>query len=123
MHPLNTKSLDYSNQSSSYQPLSQIGPFDITYGDGTEVEGNYFSDVLTVGGVKVSNATMAVATDLLFWELSGPGIMGIGYDQNEAAERPYPGLLNDMVNQGLINTRAFSLWLDDRGTSGLVDGP
>src|SRR5882724_11511926 len=47
------------------------------------------------------------------------GIMGIGYNFSEAsndgttASFIYPSIIDSMVNQGLINTRAYSLYLDD----------
>lgn len=52
---------------------------------------------------------------------SATGVMGIGYDINEASDDSqginspfiYPSIIDTMVNQGLINTRAYSLYLDD----------
>jgi hypothetical protein len=47
-----------------------------------------------------------------------PGLLGIGYDQNEAstAQDPpfvYPSVIDSLVSQGLISTKAYSLYLDD----------
>ena len=56
---------------------------------------------------------MAVATSA---EYVPTGIMGIGLDRGEslaASGVVYPNLLDEMVNQKLINARAYSLWLDD----------
>ena len=41
------------------------------------------------------------------------GIMGIGYDTNEAAYSVYPNIIDEMVSQGLITKKAYSLYLDD----------
>jgi hypothetical protein len=47
------------------------------------------------------------------------GIMGIGYDFTEASNDGtatafiYPSIIDTMVTQGLINTKAYSLYLDD----------
>lgn len=47
------------------------------------------------------------------------GIMGIGYNFSEASNDGtatsfiYPSIIDSMVNQGLISTRAYSLYLDD----------
>lgn len=49
------------------------------------------------------------------------GLLGIGYDLNEASDSPsveqdpfvYPSIIDTMVSQGLISTRAYSLYLDD----------
>lgn len=46
------------------------------------------------------------------------GIMGIDYDTRESWAQendPYPSVIDEMYNQGLIATRAYSLWLDDLG--------
>lgn len=39
--------------------------------------------------------------------------MGIGYDTNEASATIYPNIIDQMVAQGLINLKAYSLYLDD----------
>jgi hypothetical protein len=49
---------------------------------------------------------------------SGVGVIGIGYNINEASitsftSIPYPNLVDQMVSQGLINTKSYSLYLDD----------
>jgi hypothetical protein len=48
----------------------------------------------------------------------GTGIMGIGYNTSEANVdtgngTEYANLPLAMVNQGVINSAAYSLWLDD----------
>lgn len=52
------------------------------------------------------------------------GLVGVGYAVNEAivgstqsTASVYPNLPVHMVNEGLINTVAYSLWLNDLGTS------
>ena len=48
------------------------------------------------------------------------GIMGIGFDASESLAiqggQPYPNIIDMMVTQGIIQTRAYSLWLNDQGT-------
>lgn len=49
--------------------------------------------------------------------------MGIGFDADESLPpgvNIYPNIIDDMVAQGLINTRAYSLWLDDLGRSNVL---
>jgi hypothetical protein len=49
------------------------------------------------------------------------GLMGIGYDTNEASLNPetkpapfeYPSIIDSMVSQGLIPSKAYSLYLND----------
>jgi len=44
------------------------------------------------------------------------GIMGISFVSGEAGGAvTYPNLVDTMVNQSIIPTQAYSLWLDDRG--------
>ena len=47
------------------------------------------------------------------------GIMGIGFDTGESivdnGVKPYPNIIDVMVQQKIINTRAYSLYLDDLG--------
>lgn len=50
------------------------------------------------------------------------GLIGVGYALNEAivagtrsASSAYPNLPVEMVNEGLIKTNAYSLWLNDLG--------
>lgn len=43
----------------------------------------------------------------------GTGILGIGFELNEAAETMYSNLVADMVNQSRITTMAYSLYLND----------
>jgi len=93
--------------------------FSISYGDGSEVSGDYVSDVFRVGSLAVKNMEFAVATDQS--EVGTMGIMGIGFDTNEAITdfggKPYRNIIDSMADQGLINSRAYSLWLNDLGKS------
>jgi len=54
---------------------------------------------------------------------TNPGIMGVGFRDNEASVASnfeFPNLVDTMVNQSVINSQAYSLWLDDIGESHLV---
>ena len=59
---------------------------------------------------------MAVATYAAYVPT---GIMGIGFDTDESivssGGKPYPNIIDVLVQQKIINTRAYSLWLDDLG--------
>ena len=91
------------------------GNFKIQYQTpGSGVSGNYFTDDFAFGGTTVRNLTMAVATQAVH---VSTGIMGIGFNANEAivgqGGNAYPNVIDEMVSQGLINTHAYSLHLDD----------
>jgi len=86
--------------------------------DGSFSKGDYFTDVFEIGTVSVQNMTMGLGTqtDIAY------GLVGVGYAVNEAIvgktqslDSVYPNLPVNMVDQGLINTVAYSLWLNDLG--------
>ena len=101
------------SRSSTYNQLATI--FNITYVDGTGSTGRYFTDNIGVGGITLNGLEMGLATNTTV----GTGIMGLGYALNEAVCNvagpcpTYPTIVEQMVSQKKINTRAYSLWLDD----------
>lgn len=93
------------------------GDFDISYVDGSHSRGDYFSDRFEIGGAVV-NVTMGLGidTDIAY------GLVGVGYALNEAnvsntqsVSSAYPNLPVTMEQEGLINSIAYSLWLNDLG--------
>lgn len=108
-------------QSSSVTIINQ-GGFQIQYFTaGSGVRGDYIADSFTIGKQTVKNLTMGLATQAVS---VSTGIMGIGFDTNEAIVaseeasgetdvQPYANLLDEMKSQGLINVRSYSLYLDD----------
>ncbi|KAJ5818617.1 hypothetical protein N7474_004208 [Penicillium riverlandense] len=104
----------YDDSQSSTARLVDKGGFYSSYGDGTEVWGDYISDDFQVSSIKIKDLNFAVATRETIGEM---GIMGIGFDTNEAitetGAKPYKNIIDLMVDQGLINSRAYSLWLND----------
>ncbi|TPX19084.1 uncharacterized protein E0L32_011245 [Thyridium curvatum] len=94
--------------------------FSIAYVDGSRSSGDYFTDVFEIAGAKLNNLTMGLGrkTDIPY------GLIGVGYALNEAivagtrsASSAYPNLPVEMVNEGLIKTNAYSLWLNDLDSS------
>ncbi|EPS38171.1 hypothetical protein H072_8098 [Dactylellina haptotyla CBS 200.50] len=103
--------------SSTYE-LLYSGEFNISYvTPGSGVHGDYISDNVNIGGKDVVGLTMGLAKQA---KEVPTGIMGIGYRENEAiyaqtgGRSSYPNIVDLMVNQSLINTRAYSLYLDDK---------
>jgi elongation factor G len=114
--PVNTLAVNPS-QSTTFKVVGE-GEFDIEYLDGTSSKGDYFTDIFEIGGATLQNMTMGlgVSTDISY------GLVGVGYASNEAIvantqslSSVYPNLPVNMVNEGLINTVAYSLWLNDLG--------
>lgn len=59
--------------------------------------------------MKITNLEMGIAYNSTL----PTGLLGVGYDTNEASASEYPSIIDTMVSQGLINTKAYSLYLDD----------
>ncbi len=86
--------------------------------DGTGSTGDYFQDVFSLGGANLTNFEMGLATSSSI----GTGIMGIGYNTSEANidtgnGTEYANLPIALVSQGIINSAAYSLWLNDLQSS------
>jgi hypothetical protein len=103
------------NQSSSYQ-LTKAGGFKITYAaPGDSDTGDWGTDTIKMGGTpSITNQTIGVVLN----GYDQHGVMGIGYDLNEAPgpqgfNSPYPSVLDQMKTQGIIDRRAYSLYLNE----------
>jgi hypothetical protein len=68
------------------------------------------TDNLELSGVTIESLIMGLASSAS--GLADVGIMGVGFDTNEASTKIYPNLIDEMVSQGLIDGHVFSLWLD-----------
>ncbi|KAF3935767.1 Candidapepsin-8 [Dactylella cylindrospora] len=102
----------YDNTTStSYEYIP--GDFAITYVDGQFANGDYARDILQIGGVAVKDVQFGIG----FEGTSEEGILGIGFEGRQSGvqrgESQYPGLVTQMVAQDLINSRAYSVWLND----------
>lgn len=104
----------YDAGSSSTYADPNLPEFQIQYVDGTQIAGAYLTDVLNLGGIQLTNMTMAAALQA---NTRGIGIMGIGFESGESSATlngfTYPNVINVMKNEGRINSLAYSLWLDD----------
>lgn len=101
-----------ANSSSTYKYVNS--DFSIHYADTTGASGDYVSDTFNMGGVSVKRLQFGVG----YASNSSEGVMGIGYPSLEVAvqvqgDQPYPNIPQAMANQGLIQSPAYSLWLDD----------
>jgi hypothetical protein len=110
----NVLSVD-SSKSSTFVDVER-GGFNISYVDGSGSSGDYFQDTLVISGATLKNFEMGLglSTTIPY------GLVGIAYADSEANVdtgngTQYPNLVDAMVNQGIIATQAYSLWLDDMG--------
>ncbi|KAF1829882.1 acid protease [Decorospora gaudefroyi] len=104
------------NESSTYTYVNSV--FDISYVDGSSASGDYATDTFRLGGQTVEDLQFGIG----YISTTPEGILGIGYPINEVAVGragldPYPNLPQKLVDDGAINTNAYSLWLNDLSAS------
>ena len=114
--PCSQSGIYEANSSSSYNFVSD--DFSISYADGSGALGDYVTDTLNIGGVTLDDFQFGIG----YASSSISGILGIGYPANEASvnrnnERPYPNLPQALVDANIIQSNAYSLWLDDLESS------
>lgn len=101
-----------ANASSTYSYVAS--DFNISYVDGSGAAGDYVTDTFTIGGTKLAKLQFGIG----YTSSSYEGILGIGYQINEvqvgrAGKAAYNNLPAQMVADGLIQSNAYSLWLND----------
>ncbi|KAK1045505.1 hypothetical protein LTS16_006488 [Friedmanniomyces endolithicus] len=101
------------SRSTHARPLSK--DFDIHYGE-PEVRGDFVADDFSFGGVTIKDTTFVHATKVI--DRAGLAVMGVGFDTAQAKYwgnggrvKPYRSLLDQMVDQGRIGSRTFSMLL------------
>lgn len=104
--------IDDPTLSSTSVSDAAVGPLNIGYFDGSKDQGYYVTDDVVIAGTTVSSAVIGVATSAADRSYS---LFGIGLEGLEAVANPYPNFIDDMWAQGIISSRTYSLYLDDRG--------
>jgi hypothetical protein len=105
-----------ANSSSTYKFVNSV--FNISYVDGSGASGDYASDTFHFGGQTIENLQFGIGYE----STSSEGILGIGYVTNEVQVNradldPYPNLPQLLANNKIINSNAYSLWLNDLDAS------
>lgn len=101
-----------AHSSSTYKFVNS--EFNVSYVDGSGATGDYATDNVGIGGKSISALQFGIGYD----STSPEGILGIGYTADEAQAntaklKSYPNLPQAMANGGLIQSNAYSLWLND----------
>ncbi|CAJ2503878.1 Uu.00g112720.m01.CDS01 [Anthostomella pinea] len=96
------------SQSSTYSLVSDDS-FSIQYVDGSGAEGNYIKDNLSIGGANITALQMGLAENSTI----NSGLLGVGFSANVAATKQYPNIIDMFMQQDLIASEAYSLYLDD----------
>jgi len=113
-------------KSSSYKVI-QPDRFRVAYVDGSSSKGDYFTDDLLFGDDTINSLQMGLGK-VLGRSVGNFGIMGLGYSEAVFPNRDnpetttiegyeYPNIVDSMVNQGIIEIPAYSLYLDDLESS------
>lgn len=105
-----------ARDSSTYTYINS--DFNITYVDGSGSSGDYVADTIKIGDVSLRDQQFGLG----YISSSQEGILGIGYPINEVfaqynGGRTYPNIPQSLLNNGHINTNAYSLWLNDLDAS------
>ena len=105
-----------ANDSSTYHYVGSY--FNITYVDGSGAAGDYVTDTIRLAGQTIRDFQFGVGYE----SSSNQGIMGIGYPLNEVQSEstgrpPYDNFAEKLRQQGLIQSSAFSIWLNDLESS------
>lgn len=103
-----------SSKSSTYEDYKP-GQFYIFYGDQTSASGDWVKDTLEIAGASIPQYVFAAAT-----QTDTDPVFGIGYPANEAsdsslergAQFEYDNVPIRLAKSGIINTPAYSLYLD-----------
>lgn len=97
------------SKSSSFELVDRRA-FSIKYLDGTASTGDYITDDFSIANTTIKSLQMGYATKVV----RGTGILGIGFSNHVAAATPYPNIMDELVKQNIIPTKAYSLYLNDR---------
>lgn len=104
-----------SSASTTYTPVDNP-VFNVTYSSGFGSTGSYFTDQITVGNTTLVSQQMGLAN----YTTVGRGVLGLGLPdteslcQDEPCTTSYPTFVDQLVLQGKIITRAYSLYLNDQ---------
>lgn len=131
--PCSTSGSYDHGSSSTYKYVSS--DFNITYADGSGAAGQYVTDTMHIGGVKIEDFQFGVGetstsagkfTYFILYclgysainQINAEGVLGLGYMSNEVqvdrfGQDAYPNLPRAMVEKDLIKSNAYSLWLND----------
>ncbi|KAM5361270.1 hypothetical protein ACJZ2D_013219 [Fusarium nematophilum] len=120
---------EYDPGKSRTPPIGPFGRETINYGDASDPSTHtsatirYYTDTLTFGEAELKNQTFGIVVES---DGISQGIMGLAPDLRAGfdGEEPYSMVLSSMADQGLINSRVFSLDLrhSDAETGAIIYG-
>jgi hypothetical protein len=97
----------YNSDDSSTYSLVDKDAFSIQYLDGSGAEGDYIKDTFHIADTSIKALQVGLAENSTI----NSGLLGIGFRTNVAALEPYRNIIDLFVDQDLIDTQAYSLYL------------
>jgi hypothetical protein len=101
--------------SSTYKIVAESPAFNTSFGDGSTATGPFAEDVIGIGDVRIDGVHFGVADEVDSTTGYAVGLMGLGYSENEASQRQYPNIPEVLASSGEINSRLYSIYLNDIG--------
>ena len=119
--------LDDVTQSETANTLYDV--FEAKYGDLEHVVGTFVQDTVRLGNIQMEAVQFGRATfseyNTKVGQIDTVGIMGVGVNAMEFQSAvhnatPDPNIVSELVAHGVINTNAFSLYLNSLGKIDVV---
>ncbi|KAK3674094.1 hypothetical protein LTR78_005941 [Recurvomyces mirabilis] len=108
--------------SSTYAVADPSPAFNTSFSDGSLVYGPFARDTITIGDLVVSNVQFGVAQNWTGGIGKSTGQLALGFSYNEAPApgKQYPNLPEVLKDSGAINSRLYSIYLDETSESGSI---
>lgn len=111
----------FSPEDSSSCGLIKASPaFNISFSDGSTAVGPFAEDIITIGDVRIDNVQFGLAQEINSTTGYTTGFMGLGYREIEASSYRYPNIPEVLEDAGLINSRLYSIYLNDADETGTI---
>ncbi|KAH8801385.1 aspartic peptidase domain-containing protein [Xylogone sp. PMI_703] len=109
------------NCTASSSCTSNVGYFNQSIGPGEYVGGPYSRDLFKIDSANISIADFQFAqpTSSPKWTIFDQGRIGLGPLTNEGnfTDYQYPNFVQSLINEGLINSYAYSIYIDELNSS------
>ncbi|KAK5052665.1 hypothetical protein LTR84_002530 [Exophiala bonariae] len=86
--------------------------FNITYLDGTDIDGFYCTEIIQVADLTVTNMTIGVPQTAVGDASGDYGILGLSFKTGQGPEEKHSTLVDAMFEEGLIPARAYGIFLN-----------
>ncbi|KAL8790638.1 MAG: hypothetical protein Q9213_000486 [Squamulea squamosa] len=101
--------------------------FGIRYVDGSNHNGTFITDTVTIGGAALHDAQLGLVIQstnvpIAVADTYATGRIGLGLEETESGvvfknTTTHPNILSELVADGYIETKSYSLWLGIQGSS------